>query len=102
MPFMAVVIGRPTDVRVGFRLTEPFILFGTWDQNYIPIPPTGAIHILGRAVKIPFEHPTRYLFVINLKIAKSIDREASPTILALADGVIECADMHDPRCCACH
>lgn len=36
---MAVVFGRPTDVRVGFRLNEPFILFGIWDQNYIPIPP---------------------------------------------------------------
>ena len=36
---MAVVIGRPTDVRVGFRLNEPFIPFGIWVSNYIPIPP---------------------------------------------------------------
>ena len=38
---------------------------------------------------LPFEEPTRYLFAINLKTAKSIGLELPANVLALADDVIE-------------
>ena len=38
---------------------------------------------------LPFEIPTRYLFVINLKTAKAMNFTVPNNVLALADEVIE-------------
>ena len=42
-----------------------------------------------KAGDLPFQQPTKYQFIINIKAAKALGLELSPTLLALADEVIE-------------
>src|SRR5262249_7442310 len=42
-----------------------------------------------KAGDLPFQQPTKYQFILNIKVAKAVGLELSPALLALADEVIE-------------
>jgi putative ABC transport system substrate-binding protein len=42
-----------------------------------------------KAGDLPFQQPTKYQLILNIKAAKALDLELSPTLFAIADEVIE-------------
>ncbi len=88
----AIARGLPTAGQISFYADAGFLV------TYAPV--LSAIHrraaifadrILrgAKAADLPIERPTKFVFALNLKTAKRIGIIVSPTLLSLADEVIE-------------
>jgi len=88
----AIARGLPTAGQISFYADAGFLL------TYAPV--LSAIHrraavfadrILGgaKAADLPIERPNKFVFALNLKTAKRMGLIVSPTLLSLADEVIE-------------
>ena len=88
----AIARGLPTAGQISFYANAGFLV------TYAPV--LSAIHrraaifadrILrgAKAADLPIERPTKFVFALNLKTAKRIGIIVSPTLLSLADEVIE-------------